>query len=96
MHGYCNKTSREEEKIKKLYCFERWLKLYGFYCASRLNLTPAFAVYSLMVILIETEISEMNLDIDHAFGLFFSLKYDLLYRLGLDGISACFCSSTLN
>ena len=26
----------------------------------------------------------------------FSLKYELLYRLGLDGISARFCSSTLN
>ena len=49
-----------------------------------------------MVISIENEISEMNLDIDHVFGLFFSLKYGLLYRLGLDGISACFCSPTLN
>ena len=29
---------------------------------------------------------------DHVIRLFFSLKYDLLYRLGLDGI----CSSTLN
>ena len=49
-----------------------------------------------MVISIETEVSEMNLDIDRVYGLFFSLKYDLLYRLGLDGISACFCASTLN
>ena len=49
-----------------------------------------------MVISIETEFLEMNLDIDHVFGIFFSLKYDLLYRLGLDGISACFCSSSLN
>ena len=50
-----------------------------------------------MVISIETEISEfMNLDIDRVFGLFFSLKYDLLYRLGLDGISACFNLCTLN
>ena len=49
-----------------------------------------------MVISIEKEISEMNLDIDRVLGLFFSLKYDLLYRLGLDGISACFCSSSLN
>ena len=49
-----------------------------------------------MVILIEKEISEMNLDIDRIFGLFFSLKYDLLYRLGLDRISARYCSSTLN
>ena len=49
-----------------------------------------------MVISIEKEISEMNLDIDRVFGLFFSLKYGLLYRLGLDGISACFCSPTLN
>ena len=49
-----------------------------------------------MVISIEKEISEMNLDIDRVFGLFFSLKYGLLYRLGLDGISACFCSSTLS
>ena len=59
-------------------------------------MTPVFAVYYLMVISIEKEISEMNLDIDHVFGLFFSMKYDLLYRLGLDGISASFCSSTLN
>ena len=49
-----------------------------------------------MVISIEKEILEMNLDIDRVFGLFFSLKYDILYSLGLDGISACFCSSTLN
>ena len=38
----------------------------------------------------------MNLDIDCEVRIFFSLKYELLYRLGLDGISACFCSSTLN
>ena len=38
----------------------------------------------------------MNLDIDRVIRIFFSLKYELLYRLGLDGISACFCSSTLN
>ena len=49
-----------------------------------------------MVISIEKEITEMNLDIDRVIDLFFSLKYDLLYRLGLDGISECFCSSTLN
>ena len=59
-------------------------------------MTPVFTVYSLMVIPFEKEISEMNLDTDCIFGLFFSLKYELLYRLGLDGISACFCSSTLN
>ena len=47
-----------------------------------------------MVISIEKEISEMNLDTDRVFGLFFSLKYDRLYRLGLYGISASFCSST--
>ena len=39
---------------------------------------------------IDREITEMNLDIDRVMRLFFSLKYDLLYRLGLDGISACF------
>ena len=55
-----------------------------------------FAVYYLMTISSEKEISEMNLDIDRVCGVFFSLKYNLLYRLGLDGISACFCSSTLN
>ena len=49
-----------------------------------------------MAITIDKEIIEMNLDIDHVIRLFFSLKYDLLYRLGLDGISVCFCSSTLN
>ena len=37
----------------------------------------------------------MNLDIDRVIRMFFSLKYELLYRLGLDGISAWFCSSTL-
>ena len=55
-----------------------------------------FAVYSLMVISIEKEITEMNLDIYRVIRLFFSLKYDLLYRLELDGTSACFCSFTLN
>ena len=55
-----------------------------------------FAVYSLMVIPIEKETTEMNLDIDRVIRLFFSLKYDLLYRLGLNGISTCLCSSTLN
>ena len=50
-----------------------------------------------MVISIEKEISEMKLDIDPVFGLFFSLKNDLLYRLRLDGrISVSFCSSNLN
>ena len=38
----------------------------------------------------------MNLGIDRVLRIFFSRKYELLYRLGLDGISACFCSSTLN
>ena len=37
----------------------------------------------------------MNLDIDRVIRIFFSLKYELC-RLGLDGISACFCTSTLN
>ena len=37
----------------------------------------------------------MYLDINRVIRLFFSHKYELLYRLGLDGISACFCSSTL-
>ena len=56
-------------------------------------MTPVFAVYTLMVISIEK--IEMNLDIDLVIRIFFSLKYALLYRLGLDGISACSCSSTL-
>ena len=34
-------------------------------------MAPVFAIYSLMVISIEKEISEMNLDIYHVFGLFF-------------------------
>ena len=38
----------------------------------------------------------MNLDIDGVIRIFFSLKFELLYKLGLDGISARFCSSTLN
>ena len=49
-----------------------------------------------MVISIDKEITEVNLDIDSVISLFFSLKYDLLYRLEMDGISACFCSFTLN
>ena len=59
-------------------------------------MTPVFAVYSFTVISIEEENSEMNLNIDSVITLFFSLKYDLLYRLELDGIAVCFCSSTLN
>ena len=38
----------------------------------------------------------MNLDIDSVIRIFFSLKYEFLYRLGLDGISARFCFFTLN
>ena len=38
----------------------------------------------------------MNLGIYRVIRIFFSLKYELLYRLGLDGISACFCSPALN
>ena len=59
---------------------------------------PVFAVYSLMVILIEKKLknTEMNLDIDCAIRIFFSLKYELLYRLGFDGTSGRFCFSTLN
>ena len=49
-----------------------------------------------MVISIEKETIEMNLDIDRVIRLFFSLKYVLLYRLGVNGISACFISSSLN
>ena len=49
-----------------------------------------------MVILIEKEIKEMNLDIDRVIRIFFSRNYESLYRLGFDGISACFCSSPLN
>ena len=44
-----------------------------------------------MVISIEKEI-----DIDRVTRLFFSIKYDVSYRRVLDGISACFCSSSLN
>ena len=36
-----------------------------------------------MVISIEKEITEMNLDIDSVIRLFFSLKYDLLYKAGI-------------
>ena len=49
-----------------------------------------------MVILIEKIITEMNLDTHRVIRIFFSLKYELLYRLGSDGISTFFCSSTLN
>ena len=40
----------------------------------------------------------MNLDVDCKciIRIFFLPKYELLYRLELDGISARFCSSTLN
>ena len=43
-----------------------------------------------MVILIEKLIREMNLDIYRV------IKYEFLYRLGLDGILVCFCCSSLN
>ena len=49
-----------------------------------------------MIISIKKEITEINLDIDSVSRLFFPLKNDFLYRLELDGISAYFCSSTLN
>ena len=49
-----------------------------------------------MVILIEKYFTEMNSDIDRVIRIFFSLKYELLYRLGLHGISARFCSSTFD
>ena len=49
-----------------------------------------------MVILIEKYIKEMNIDLDSVIRIFSLLKYEFLYRLGLDGISACFCSSPLN
>ena len=49
-----------------------------------------------MVILFENQITEMNLDINCIIRIFFSVKYELLYRLGLDLISVCFCSSILN
>ena len=42
-----------------------------------------------MMISFEKEIREMNLDIDRVID-FFPLKYGALYRLGLDGILACF------
>ena len=32
----------------------------------------------------------MNLDADRVIRIVFSLKYELLYKMGLDGISACF------
>ena len=38
----------------------------------------------------------MNLDIDRVIRIFFSLKYELLYRLGFDAISACFYFSSLD
>ena len=37
-------------------------------------MTPVFAVYSLIVISIEKEITKMNLDIDSIIRLFFSLS----------------------
>ena len=49
-----------------------------------------------MEILIEKQIAEMNIDTDRVIRIFFALKYELLYRLGLDGISVCSCSSTLH
>ena len=46
-------------------------------------MTPFFAVNSLKVISIETEISEINLDFDRVFWIFFSLKYDI-FNIGWD------------
>ena len=45
----------------------------SYYCASWLNVTPVFAVYSSMAISIEKEITEMNLDKDRVIRLFFAL-----------------------
>ena len=39
-------------------------------------MTPGFADYSFMTNLIETEIREMNLDIDSVIEFIFPLKYD--------------------
>ena len=50
------------------------------YCASRLDVTCVFAVYCLMNTSIEKEISEINLDIDPVFGLFFSLS--MIFYIG--------------
>ena len=57
---------------------------------------PFFANYSLMVILIEKIIREMNLDIYRVIEFIFPHKYEFLYRLGLDGILVRFCCSSLN
>ena len=38
---------------------------------------------------------EIDLDVDRVID-FFSLKYEFLYRLGLGGILACVCCSSLN
>ena len=59
-------------------------------------MTPFFVNYSFMVILIEKIIREMNLDIYRVIEFIFPHKYELLYRLGLDGILVCFCCSSLN
>ena len=48
-------------------------------------MTPVFAVYSLMVISIDKEVTEMNLDIDRVIRLFFSPKYIcMIFYIGWD------------
>ena len=59
------------------------------------KVTTIFAIFSIMVILIEKLIREMNLDIDRVID-FFPHKYEFLYRLGVDGIFVCFFCSSLN
>ena len=51
---------------------------------------PFFADYSLMIILIDKEIREMNLGIDRVIEIIFFTPICGLYRLGLDGILMCF------
>ena len=58
-----------------------------------LECPPFFANYSLMVILIEKQIREINLDIVCVIEVIFSHNCEFLYRLGLDGILVCFCRS---
>ena len=48
-----------------------------------------------MVILIEKIIREINLDIYRVIEFIFSITYEFLYRLGLDGNLVCFCCSSL-
>ena len=62
--------------VKSVFDFRHCIKFEHVTVLPGLTWPPFFAFYSIMVISIEKEITEMNLYIDSVIILFFSLKYD--------------------